>query len=209
MGWREEVVPMEFSWRSLFDMEERMVGFILRAVYGTLVVPSLAKKWKEGEDGLCKLCGDASGSIRHILTGCKVALGQGRYRWRHDKVLRQIGEQVQFHCEVRANAKSRPLRESRSIEFVAEGKRGKKKAKKRATGCGILSGAKDWVVLSDIGGQLKFPAEIAQTRLRPDLVVFSREVKTVIWWELTCPSEERIGDAHTLKIERYADLERV
>ena len=208
LGWREEVVPMEFSWRSLFDMEERMVGFILRAVYGTLVVPSLAKKWKEGEDGLCKLCGDAPGSIRHILTGCKVALGQGRYRWRHDKVLRQIGEQVQFHCEVRANAKSRPLRESRSIEFVAEGKRGKKKAKKRATGCGILSGAKDWVVLSDIGGQLKFPAEIAQTRLRPDLVVFSREVKTVIWWELTCPSEERIGDAHTLKIERYADLER-
>ena len=30
----------------------------------------------------------------------------------------------------------------------------------------------------------------------------------MIWWELTCPAEERIGDAHTLKIERYTDLER-
>ena len=79
---------------------------------------------------------------------------------------------------------------SRGVEFVGEGKKGKKKGKKKVSECGILSGAKDWVVLSDIGSQLKFPAEIAQTRLRPDLVVFSREVKTVIWWELTCPSED-------------------
>ena len=40
----------------------------------------------------------------YILTGCKVALGQGRYRWRHEKVLRKIGEHVQLHCEIRANA---------------------------------------------------------------------------------------------------------
>ena len=33
-----------------------MVGFLLRAVYGTLVTPSLAVKWDEAEDGMCRLC---------------------------------------------------------------------------------------------------------------------------------------------------------
>ena len=49
-------------------------------------------------------------------------------------------------------------------------------------------------MLSDIEGQLKFPSEIVETRLRPDLVIFSRSAKTVVWWELTVPSEDRISN---------------
>ena len=208
LAWREEVVPMDFRWKSMFEMGERMVGFILRAVYGTLVVPSLAMKWKEGEDGLCKLCGDAPGSIRHILSGCKVALGQGRYRWRHDKVLRQISDQVVFHCNQRANNPSRNTKKRKGIEFVKEGEWKKEVSSNQGKHeLGLLSGVRDWVVLSDIGSQLQFPVEIARTRLRPDLVIFSRESRTVIWWELTCPAEERIADAHKLKMEKYSGLE--
>ena len=32
------------------------------------------------------------GTLQHILTGCKVALCQGRYKWRHDQVLREIAQ---------------------------------------------------------------------------------------------------------------------
>ena len=87
--WREDVLSFDLSWNSLFKMGDSMVGFILRAVYGTLVTPSLAVKWDEAEDGMCKLCSSERGTIQHILSGCKVAFEQVRYTWRHDKVLNQ------------------------------------------------------------------------------------------------------------------------
>ena len=65
--------------------------------------------------------------------------------------------------------------------------------RKESHGFGILSRSRDWIVLSDIEEQLKFPSEILETRLSPDLVMFSRSAKTVIWWELTVPSEEQIA----------------
>ena len=68
----------------MFNMGDIMVGFILRAVYGTLAMQSLERK----EKNVC-VC-------HYILTGCKVALGQGRYRWRHG-----IGEHSKLHCEIR------------------------------------------------------------------------------------------------------------
>ena len=57
-----------------------------------------------------------------------------------------------------------------------------------------------------MGKQLKFPTEIAVTRTRPDLIIFSRALKRVVWWELTCPSEERIDEDHQIKLERYSGL---
>ena len=73
----------------------------------------------------------------------------------------------------------------------------------------LLSGATDWTVLADLDKQLKFPSEIAQTRLRPDLVLFSKASKRVIWWELTrtIPSEERRAASHELKLDRYTSLQ--
>ena len=53
----------DLSWNSLFKMGDSMVGFIMRAVYGTLVTPSLAVKWDEAEDGMCKLCSSERGTI--------------------------------------------------------------------------------------------------------------------------------------------------
>ena len=185
-----------------------MVGFMLSAVYGTLLTPSLVSKWAEDEDGMCKLCLSSVGTIQHILSGCKLALGQGRYRWRHDKVLRQIMVQVEYHCTNRANNPKRRTKNNKEVTFVAEGCKVKPKKNKTVyNDMGLLSDAKDWVVLSDLGKQLKFPGNIAETTLRPDLVIYSSTAKRVIWWELTCPSEERILTAHELKLDRYAELE--
>ncbi|KAL5272884.1 hypothetical protein ACHWQZ_G000901 [Mnemiopsis leidyi] len=95
-----------------------MVGFILRAVYGTLVTPSLAAKWDEAEDGMCKLCRTERGTLQHILSGCKVALEQGRYTWRHDKVLNQIQSQVAYHLDKRVNNPKRSVSlQSSTIEY--------------------------------------------------------------------------------------------
>ena len=59
--------------------------------------------------------------------------------------------------------------------FQPEEKRRQSGKRKSWSDVGILSEARDWVVLADLGRQLKCPAEIANTRLRPD-VSLSREL---------------------------------
>ena len=186
-----------------------MVGFLLRAVYGTHVRPSIASTWCDEEDGMYKLCGTEVGSARHILSGCRVALQQGRYRWRHDKVLNQIQSQVAYHLNKRVNNPRRPVRKQRSeVPFVKAGATAKEKPKSRDwSGMGILSEAKDWILLADLNGQLKFPSEVASTRLMPDLIIYTTSIKRIVWWELTCPCEERISAAHELKLDRYSELQ--
>ena len=62
--------------------------------------------------------------------------------------------------------------------------------------------------MADLDKQLKFPQEVqVQTQLRPDLIMYSNSIKRIIWWELTCPSEERISESHELKLDRYAKLQ--
>ena len=46
-----------------------------------------------------------------------------------------------------------------------------------------------------------------QTQLTPDLIMYSNSIKSIIWWELTCPSEERISESHELTLDRYANLQ--
>lgn len=57
------------------------ISFLLRSVYDTLPTPTNLHKWGLREDPLCKLCRER-GTMAHILSGCKTALAQGRYRWR-------------------------------------------------------------------------------------------------------------------------------
>ena len=96
-NWNEEVLSMKLTWNNMFKLGDTLVGFALRIVYGTAVTPAMKSKWDTDEDGMCKLCETNNGTIQHILSGCSVSLQQGRYRWRHDKVLKQIYEQVTYH----------------------------------------------------------------------------------------------------------------
>ena len=66
------------------------LSFLIKSVYDLHPTPSNKNKWFKTEEK-CKLCGQ-EGTLLHILTGCKVALQQGRYKWRHDKVLSKIAE---------------------------------------------------------------------------------------------------------------------
>jgi len=60
--------------------------------------------------------------------------------------------------------------------------------------------------MTDLKEQLQFPQEIAQTTLRPDIVIWSRNPKRVVMVELTVPWEERIEESHELKRSKYEDL---
>ena len=84
---------------------------------------------------------------------------------RHDKVLNQIQSQVAYHLEKRVNNPRRPVRKQRrEIPFVKAGEKVKEKSRSDDwSGMGILSEAKDWILLADLDGQLKFPPEVAST----------------------------------------------
>ncbi len=62
------------------------------------------KIWGGEEDLSCNRCGAVFCTLNHILTGCPKALAEGRYRWRHDKVLMEIAKWVEQQ-RVKANNK--------------------------------------------------------------------------------------------------------
>ena len=64
----------------------------------------------------------------------------------------------------------------------------------------------DWELLVDLKPQLVFPPEITSTSSRPDIVIWSKNAKTVIIIELTIPWEENVEAAHERKMLKYQGL---
>ena len=71
----------------------------------------------------------------------------------------------------------------------------------------LLSYANDWKLLVDLpDSNYVFPPEIYSTNERPDIIIWSPKLKTVILLELTCPEEEGIQAAKIRKQSRYMPL---
>ena len=45
VAWREEVLAMDLSWNNMFKFGDSLIGFALRAVYGTVITPAMKSKW--------------------------------------------------------------------------------------------------------------------------------------------------------------------
>jgi hypothetical protein len=89
------------------------------------------------------------------------------------------------------------------IKFVKEG--GSANTTSHRT-TGILATAKDWDLRVDLKRQLRFPPEVAITRLRPDVVLMSRTTKQLVILELTVSWEERMEEAYERKRAKYQPL---
>lgn len=72
--------------------------------------------------------------------------------------------------------------------------------------CRDPQSANDWEMRVDLRRQLKFPEEIANTNLRPDIVLWSRTTKQVALLELTVQWEERLVEVHEYKLGKYQSL---
>ncbi|MCP4340092.1 MAG: hypothetical protein GY799_14685 [Desulfobulbaceae bacterium] len=59
----------------------------------------------------------------------------------------------------------------------------------------------------DLDGNLKFPRQIAETNLRPDMFLLSESTKRIGLIELTVPSEDRVEVSGERKKIRYAPLQ--
>ena len=121
-----EVPERKMSSMEVVGMQEGRLGFLVKLVYDLLPTPENRSRWFGTQEG-CQVCGGV-GSMAHILCGCPMALEQGRYRWRHDHVLREIAHPVE---EKRKESNDCPATRTPHIAFV---KAGEKKTVNRETG---------------------------------------------------------------------------
>ena len=65
------------------------ISFLVRSVYDLLPSNANLVRWGKKEDPTCPLCNGRQ-TTEHVLSSCKVALSQGRYTWRHSRVLQEL-----------------------------------------------------------------------------------------------------------------------
>ncbi|KAJ8341252.1 hypothetical protein SKAU_G00335430 [Synaphobranchus kaupii] len=210
VAWGKNIIPSEWQRAvTVFIPKEQNSNSIsqfrsiaLLNVEGKIFFSIMAKRLTSYLTKICPLCNTINASLQHILSGCKTALSQGRYRWRHDAVLKKLAE-VAESCRREAN--SRPAAPARhTIQFARAGEN--INAPRPSNMGRLLSPGSEWNMKVDLGRQLQFPREIAETSLRPDMVLWSVASKTVLLVELTVPWEGGLETAHERKRAKYSDL---
>ena len=203
----------DMTWRKLlYEGYGRTISFQMNAILNTLPSPDNLRRWGNSVvDQNCPLCQRTS-TLRHILTACPSSLHQGRYTWRHDNVLKQISK---FMTEVvSAKQKSSNTEQTPTngtyITFCKPGQNMPhgESPQRKGLSDGFLSGSHDWQLLSDLEERLVFPHFIAPTTCRPDIVLFSKKLRRVLWLELTVCSEDRIIQSREKKLSRYRHLKQ-
>ena len=77
----------DITWRSLiFSVPRGVLSFGIRAATNSLATNDNLQRWGKKTTSKCHLCPQI-GSLLHVISGCKVALDQGRFTYRHNSVL--------------------------------------------------------------------------------------------------------------------------
>ena len=115
------VMSRDLSWTSIvYRLRQSEVKFLLQGM--ARVAPTPDHLWRMGylDDDRCPLCARPHCDLLHVLSYCKVALEQNRYRWRHNEVLRIL--HFYIGLAVRAAAKKvRRTTQRSAMVFVKEG----------------------------------------------------------------------------------------
>ena len=193
---RWEVPERSVSHNDMLKTPDATLKFLVKSVYDLLPTPANKNTWF-GTDEKCPLCGQEA-TLNHILSGCRVALAQGRYKWRHDQVLKTLANLV----EEKKNSKDNLHQTRQKIHFLKEGEKPKKENRPQ-NNFSFLNSAEDWKLEVDLGGRLKVPTEITTTNLRPDMMIISSKTKQASIVELTVPSEDRIEVSGEIKKTKY------
>ncbi|MGH0147808.1 UNVERIFIED_CONTAM: hypothetical protein FKN15_025961 [Acipenser sinensis] len=149
---------------------------------------------ESGEDPSCPLCSSPA-TLRHILTGCKVGLSQGRFTWR--QMLGCLALALEDKCNMTIMLP--PVPSTQKTTFLHPGEQLPRKGIKTKLRPGQLEVTRDWKMLADVGQELIFPPEMATTSLRPDIVLWSGSARLVHLVELTVPWEDAVDEMYERK----------
>ena len=198
----DNALQRSLTWNDIWHMAPLRISFLIRAVYDLLPTNANLVRWGKKDDATCPLC-QGRQTTEHVLSSCKVALSQGRYTWRHNRVLKELTSAI---CSAEGQLDP-PI--ARPPVFQTEGGRTKwcgrpthTITKKRS----ILDGCNDWELAADLTEWGSYPDVIKKTKMRPDIVFHSASTRQIIMVELTVPYESRMEEAHIYKTEKYHDL---
>jgi len=198
----EDALQRSLTWEDIWHMAPLRISFLIRAMYDQLPTGANLARWNVAQDVKCALCGESE-TLQHVLSACKVALGNGRYTWRHNQVLKVVAEVLQFAI---SKATTKPRERLEPIKWVKAGALPVKADKQVTTNRSILNGANDWQLASDLPNYRAYPQVIRDTNLRPDAVVLSETAKTIVLIELTVPYETNMSESHEYKLAKYEQL---
>ena len=87
-------MELDATWKSyLFSLPKGTLKFIINSSINTLPTRANLKLWGSSSSDKCKLCGRKE-TTNHILSSCPTALQQGRYTYRHNRVLEEITDRI-------------------------------------------------------------------------------------------------------------------
>ena len=87
-------MDQDATWKSyLYNLPKGTMKFILNSTICTLPTKSNLVLWGRSKSDKCVNCGWRE-TTNHVLSSCPVALEQGRYTYRHNKVLQVITSQL-------------------------------------------------------------------------------------------------------------------
>ncbi|GFN83457.1 reverse transcriptase [Plakobranchus ocellatus] len=69
------------------------ISFLIRSVYDILRSNANLVRWRKKDDPTCPLC-QGRQTTEHVRSSCEVALSQGRYTWRHNRVLQELASVI-------------------------------------------------------------------------------------------------------------------
>jgi len=159
LNW-EGAQQRKLTWNDIWTMEGDILSFLLKSVYDVLPSPTNLKTWGLSKSPDRKLCGRPA-ILEHVLSSCRTALSDGRYRWRHDKVLSSIA----VHLD-----QARRAQKTVSPSLISCVKAGQE-VKGAKSASGILGTASDWKLEVDLKNQLNFPDHRDQPENRHGYVV--------------------------------------
>ena len=82
------------NWNSIiYNLPKGTMKFMLNSFTNTLPTQDNLKLWGKIFSDKCHLCKNRDSTL-HCLNGCKIALDQGRYTWRHDNIINYIVKNV-------------------------------------------------------------------------------------------------------------------
>ncbi len=89
-----ETMDVDFECKAdIYGLPRGVAKFLLSSVLKSLPTKDNLHKWGKIISEACDLCCDRE-TIAHVLSGCKLMLDQGRYKWHHDSTLNKITEFV-------------------------------------------------------------------------------------------------------------------
>ena len=198
----DEALQRTVTWNDLWQMAPLRVSFILRATYDLLPSRTNLVKWGKENDPMCPLCKEKPQTMDHVLSSCKIALANGRYTWRHNKVLTELARSIKEQMQ--------PETKDSALTFVTEGKKKKWVASKKmpeiSVGRNLIGTSEEWSMSADLPEWQSYPEFIKKTGQRPDIVLWSESGAWVSLVELSVPYESRLNEQHEYKLRKYEDL---